>query len=99
MALLKTIVNEQGIDVTYWHIDSLAIRHKEKHVTINLAGYIDQAKRNAGFYPVLNYKFQIWPDTYDTTFSPDILDASGNPLHVGYDWLKANTEFSDATDA
>jgi hypothetical protein len=98
MALQKTIINNQGINVTYWHINVLQIRHKEKHVTINLAGYIDQAKRDAGYNPVTNYKYQIWPDTYDTVFGPTILDSEGNPLHVAYDWLKANTEFSDAVD-
>ena len=99
MGLEKTKINEQGINVTYWHVDVLSIRHKEKHVTINLAGYIDQAKRDAGYYPVLNYKFQIWPDTYDAVFGPDVLDLEGNPTHAAYQWIKANTEFSDAVDA
>ena len=46
MGLEKTITNNQGIDVTYWHINSLTIKNKDKHVIINLAGYIDETKRN-----------------------------------------------------
>lgn len=98
MGLEKTILNDQGINVTYWHIDSLQIRHKEQHVTISLSGYLNKQKRDDGFNPIMSYKYQIWPNTYSTDFSPSVLDAQGNPLHVAYDWIKANTEFSDATD-
>jgi len=98
MGLEKTILNDQGINVTYWHIDSLQIRHKEQHVTISLSGYLNKQKRDDGFNPIMSYKYQIWPNTYGTDFSPSVLDAQGNPLHVAYDWIKANTEFSDATD-
>lgn len=99
MGLEKTITNNQGIDVTYWHINSLTIKNKDKHVIINLAGYIDKTKRNSGFRPIINYKYEIFSDTYDIVFSPIILDSEGNPLSVAYNWIKANTEFSDAVDA
>jgi hypothetical protein len=99
MGLEKIITNNQGIDISYWNIDQLLIKHKDKQVSIILAGYADKSKRDSGFRSISKLKYQINEDTYDTTFSPDILDASGNPLHVGYEWLKANTEFSDAVDA
>lgn len=99
MGLEKTITNNQGIDTSYWNIDQLLIKNKDKQVSIILAGYVDKSKRDNGFRSIAKLKYQINEDTYDTTFSPDILDASGNPLHVGYEWLKANTEFSDAIDA
>jgi len=99
MGLEKTKINDQGISVSYWHIDSLAIRHKEKHVTINLAGYIDKSKRDSGLNPILAEVYHIWPDTYDATFGPAVLDAAGNATHAAYEWIKANTEFSDAIDA
>jgi hypothetical protein len=99
MGLEKTITNNQGIDTSYWNIDQLLIKHKDKQVSIILAGYADKTKRDNGFRAISKLKYQINEDTYDTTLSPDILDASGNPLHVGYEWIKANTEFSDAIDA
>lgn len=99
MGLEKTKLNDQGISVSYWHIEVISIRHKDKHVVINLSGYIDKAKRDAGFRPILAEVYHIWPDTYDATFSPDALDAIGNPTHAAYQWIKANTEFSDAVDA
>ena len=99
MGLEKTKINDQGISVSYWHIDVIAIRHKEKHVSINLSGYIDKAKRDAGLRPILSEGYQIWSDTYDAAFGPDALDAIGNPMHAAYQWIKANTEFSDAVDA
>ena len=99
MGLEKIMLNDQGVTVSYWHIDSLQIRHKEQHVTISLSGYINKQKRDGGFNPVMSFKYQIWPATYVTDFGPSVLDSGGNPLHVAYDWIKANTEFSGATDS
>jgi len=98
MGLEKTKINDQGISVSYWRIDYITIGHKEKRVTMCLLGYIDKTKRDQGLNPILAEVYHVWPDTYDATFGPDALDAIGNPTHAAYQWIKANTEFSDAAD-
>ena len=42
MGLEKTITNNQGIDTSYWNIDQLLIKHKDKQVSIILAGFADK---------------------------------------------------------
>ncbi len=98
MGLEKTKITDQGISVSYWHIDYVNIGHKQKRVTICLLGYTDKAKRDQGLNAILAEVYHIWSDTYDTTFGPTVLDTEGNPTHVAYRWIKANTEFSDALD-
>jgi len=99
MGLEKTKINDQGISVSYWRIDYVTIGHREKRATMCLLGYIDKTKRDQGLNPILSEVYHIWSDTYDATFGPDALDAIGNPMHAAYQWIKANTEFSDAVDA
>ena len=45
MGLEKTKINDQGISVSYWHIDYVTVGHRQKRVTICLLGYIDKTKR------------------------------------------------------
>jgi len=91
MALRKSLeVDGTGISLEYWKITEITINWADRTSTVRLAGYKDQASRQAGKYPLRAVGVEL--SLGDFPFTLAALNAN-NPIKLAY--LAVKTKISD----
>lgn len=89
MALQKTFDHPAGVQVSYWRIEEIFVR--KDSVAAVLAGYVDQAARQAGKAPLQSKHFSFTPDSV-------VIQQATNIWQWAYSKIKETAEFQGAQD-
>lgn len=95
MALLHSIETEIGVNATYFHIDRMNVRPRERVVEVVINGFVDKDKRLACKNPIFTTLLLFSYDEIETALEVQVTDITQEIL---YTFLKTTTEFNGATD-
>ncbi len=87
MALLLPLAHPTGAQPEYWRIVQATIHYDRNEVVIDMAGYLNQAARDAGAQPLTSIQVVTtvdqFPDVRGLVY--DTLDVIENPLQLAVD--------------
>lgn len=89
MALLLSKQTPLGVDATYWRVISAHIDFGANTMAVFVAGYVDEAARNAGAAPLMQEQVNFTVEEF-------VADA---PRNLVYGALKQLPDWTGATDA
>lgn len=89
MSLLKTVVKENGIEISYWKIQEIHFS-VERQAVIILEGYLNQEKKNEN-QPLDTYKAIFTWDQFNNAWET-------NNQKTGYILVKTLEDFTNSQD-
>ena len=90
MAIVKELLSQVGVTVSYHKIYGININYRDKKVVICLASFIDKEKRVNNCKPLEVVDINV-PESDFSLFEGD------NPIGIAYLWLKENVQGFDTS--
>jgi hypothetical protein len=92
MAIVKELLSQVGVTVSYHKIFGVNINYKDKKVVICLASFIDKEKRTSNYKPLEVVDIDVPKEDFK-------LFEGDNPIGIAYLWLKENVQgFETSSD-